>query len=123
MSAKELIFERFENGELSALTLVQICKKLNIPYRERNRLASLLDELCKDGKIFLDDLGRYGTAQSLGLIEGIVQGNERGFAFLMPSDTQTYEEDFFIPRRRLHGALHGDRVLCTRTYGHVAPYL
>ena len=117
MSAKELILERFENGELSALTLPQICKQLNIPYRERNRLASLLDELCKDGKIFLDDLGRYGTAKSLGLIEGKVQGNERGFAFLVPTDTQTYDSDFFIPRRRLHGALHGDSVLCTKTYG------
>ena len=117
MSAKELIFQRFENGELSADTLQQICRKLNIPYRERNRLASLLDELCKDGKIFLDDLGRYGTAQSLGLIQGTVQGNERGFAFLMPTDKELYPNDFFIPRRRLHGALHGDSVLCTKTYG------
>ncbi len=117
MSAKELIFERFESGELSADTLPQICKKLNIPYRERNRLAELLNELCKDGKLFLDDAGKYGTAKQLGLIQGRVQGNERGFAFLVPFDRETYPDDFFIPRKRLHGAWHGDEVLCTKTYG------
>ena len=117
MSAKELIFERFESGELSADTLAQICKKLNIPYRERNRLAELLNELCKDGKLFLDDAGKYGTAKQLGLIHGKVQGNERGFAFLVPFDRETYPDDFFIPRKRLHGAWHGDEVLCTKTYG------
>lgn len=117
MSAKDLIFERFETGELAANTLADICKKLHIPYREKNRLASLLDDLCKDGRLYLDDLGRYGTAAQLGLIEGEICGNERGFAFLVPKDKETYADDFFIPRKRLHGALHGDVVLATRTYG------
>lgn len=117
MSAKERIFERFENGDLAANTLHEICKKLNIPYREKNRLAGLLDDLCKDGLLYCDDSGRFGTAAQLGLIEGEICGNERGFAFLVPKDREAYPDDFFIPRKRLHGALHGDRVLATRTYG------
>ena len=49
------------------------------------------------------------------VIEGIIQGNERGYAFLLPIDTDY--EDFFIPHGELKGALHKDRVLAEATYG------
>ncbi|MBQ8322579.1 MAG: ribonuclease R [Clostridia bacterium] len=117
MSASERIYERFLDGTLSGKTVNEICKILAIPYRERNRLIPLLDELCEEGKLFLSDGGRYGTSEQLGLIKGVVSGNERGFAFLVPEDKELYENDFFIPRKRLHGALHGDTVLAERTYG------
>lgn len=49
------------------------------------------------------------------IIEGVIQGNERGYAFLLPTDTDY--EDFFIPHGELKGALHKDRVLAEATYG------
>ena len=112
MNASERIYEKFLDGTLAVKTINEICKLLDIPYREKNRLAALLDELCKEGKIFVNDGGRYGTSEQLGLIVGTVSGNERGFGFLVPQDKETYAEDFFIPRKHLHGALHGDTVLC-----------
>ncbi len=118
MSAKERILERFVSGELAGCTLTELCKKLNIPYREKQRLFALLADLCKDGVLYVDDTGRYGTGEQLGLIRGVICGNERGFAFLIPDDKETYPDDFFIPRKRLHGALHGDTVLAVRTYGY-----
>ena len=117
MSASERIYERFLDGTLSGKTVSEICKILNIPYRERTRLIPLLNELCEEGKLFLSDGGRYGTSEQLGLIKGTISGNERGFAFLIPDDKELYENDFFIPRKRLHGALHGDTVLAERIYG------
>ncbi len=116
MSASERIYERFLDGTLSGKTVSEICKILNIPYRERTRLIPLLNELCEEGKLFLSDGGRYGTSEQLGLIKGTISGNERGFAFLIPDDKELYENDFFIPRKRLHGALHGDTVLAERIY-------
>ncbi len=47
-------------------------------------------------------------------IEGKLQGNERGFAFLMPNDGG---EDYFIPHSDLKGAMHGDVVVAERTRG------
>lgn len=47
-------------------------------------------------------------------IEGKLQGNERGFAFLMPTDGG---EDYFIPHSDLKGAMHGDIVVAERTRG------
>ncbi len=49
------------------------------------------------------------------VIEGIIQGNESGYAFLLPSNPEF--EDFFIPHSELKGALHKDLVLAEATYG------
>ena len=57
---------------------------------------------------------RYGTAAALGLIKGKISGNERGFAFLIPEDRVSHPDDYFLPRRSLRGALHGDVVLAQR---------
>lgn len=46
------------------------------------------------------------------VIEGIIQGNERGFAFLIPIEKG---EDYFISHSDLKGALHKDRVLAEIT--------
>ena len=49
------------------------------------------------------------------IIEGKLQGNERGYAFLIPSDGR--KEDYFIPHSELKGAMHGDLVLAETTDG------
>ncbi len=49
------------------------------------------------------------------VIEGKIQGNERGYAFLMPTDTTKC--DYFIPHSDLRGACHGDIVLAETTDG------
>ncbi len=41
--------------------------------------------------------------------QGKIQGNPRGFAFLIETGET---EDYFIPHHELKGALHGDIVLC-----------
>ncbi len=48
------------------------------------------------------------------IIEGVLQGNERGYAFLIPLD-EKIKEDYFIPHSELKGGMHGDRVLCETT--------
>ncbi len=99
------------------MTASDICRVFAIPYREKRRLVEVLDGLISDGLIYQDNGGRYGTSASLGLIKGKISGNERGFAFLIPEDKNSYPNDFFLPRKLLHGALHGDTVLIERTYG------
>ena len=49
------------------------------------------------------------------IIEGKLQGNERGYAFLMPKEDG--KEDYFIPHSDLRGAMHGDTVLAETTDG------
>ncbi len=116
MNAKDSIYKLFLDGTLSKVTPSEICKILQMPYSEKKRLLSILDELVEEGKIFENNGGRYGTSEQLGLIAGTISGNERGFAFLVPEDKTLYEKDFFIPPKSLHGALHGDFVLMERVF-------
>ena len=46
------------------------------------------------------------------IIQGKIQGNERGYGFLIPEDGT---EDYFIPHGDLKGAQHGDIVICQTT--------
>ena len=116
MNAKESIFEKFNDGTFAGKTNAEICKILQIPYREKKRLTDILDALEKEGRIYQNDGGRYGTIEQLGLIKGVIVGNERGFGFLVPENKTDYEKDFFLPPKNLRGALHGDTVLIERVY-------
>ncbi|MBQ9714051.1 MAG: ribonuclease R [Clostridia bacterium] len=116
MSSQNKIYALFQDGTLGGKTETEICKLLQIPYREKARLVDILDELCQAGKLFQSNNGRYGTVEQLGLIKGVLSGNERGFAFLVPEDKTLFPNDFFIPHKNLRGALHGDTVLIERVY-------
>lgn len=48
------------------------------------------------------------------ILEGVLSGNERGYAFLILGDGK---EDYFIPHHDLKDAMHGDRVLAETTDG------
>ena len=117
MDAKKSLMALFEDGTVAGKTLGEILKILQIPYREKNRLLDLLQSLCEEGKIYRNEGGRYGTIEQLGLIKGTLLGNERGFAFLIPEGKEKNEEDYFIPHKNLHGALHGDTVLIEKSFG------
>ncbi len=52
------------------------------------------------------------------IIEGVLQGNERGYAFLLPKDEK--QDDYFIPHSDLKNAMHGDTVMCETTCGNGA---
>jgi len=49
------------------------------------------------------------------IIQGKIQGNERGYGFLLPTDTT--KNDYFILHSDLKGAMHGDIVLAETTFG------
>ncbi len=117
MNATENLLRLFQNGSLEKKNVTEILKILQIPYREKNRVLDLLTQLIKEGELYQNDEGRYGTSAGLGLIKGKISGHERGFAFLLPEDKTTHPNDFFLPRKSLNGALHGDTVLIERVWG------
>lgn len=72
------------------------------PWRE------MIAELEKEGAIIKTRYGRYGLPEKMNLAVGRLQGNAKGFAFLIvPGRT----EDVFISASNLGGALHGDKVV------------
>ena len=114
MNIRQQLLQAFEEGKINRMTASDICRVFAISYREKKRLTQVLDTLVDEGLIYKDNGGRYGTATALGLIKGKISGNERGFAFLVPEDREAHPDDYFLPRRALRGALHGDVVLAQR---------
>ncbi len=111
MDLYSLIKQNFISGEWKKLSLKKIYSLLEAKKSfEQKAVLKILNSLENDGEIiFLD--GFYIATEQADLIKGVLRGNERGFAFLVPEGGG---DDYFIPNRNLNGALHQDVVLARR---------
>lgn len=117
MNIRDIIIKKFNSGELAFADERHIFAALNLHPAERKQIKKILSRLEDDGIIMRDNQGGYATPEQLGAFTGTVQGNERGFAFIIPDDRQARPNDFFVPRRSLSGALNKDRVLAAHRRG------
>ena len=111
MDLYSLIKQNFISGEWKKISLKKINSLLEAkrPF-EQKAVLKILNALENDGEIiFLE--GFYTAVEHANLIKGVLRGNERGFAFLVPENE---ENDYFIPNRNLNGALHQDIVLARK---------
>lgn len=75
--------------------------KINI-----KEIKKVLEELEKEGKVFIDSRGRAILASKLKLLGGRIKVHPRGFAFFKTDSG----EEIFIPPSALNGAMNGDKV-------------
>ena len=68
----------------------------------------LLEAMTEEGRLFKTRKERYALPETLGLLRGRLQGNARGFGFLIPEKEDV--QDVFIPADAMNGALHGDTL-------------
>ncbi|MBR2385173.1 MAG: ribonuclease R [Clostridia bacterium] len=111
MDLYSLIKENFISGEWKKVSLKKVYSLLEAkkPY-EQKAVLKILNALENDGEIvFLD--GFFIATKQADLIKGVLRGNEKGFAFLVP---ESGGSDYFIPNRNLNGALHQDLVLARK---------
>ncbi len=114
VNVKDKILANFKNGKLTQKTEKEIAAALGIHRGEQKDLIKILRGLCDEGLLCRDGRGRFGTPEQMGAMIGTVSAHRNGFAFLIPEDRKKYPADFFIPRRGMNGALHGDRVSVLR---------
>lgn len=76
--------------------------------KDAEQLRALIAELEQDGVIIKTRYGRYGLPEMMNLVVGRLQGNVRGFAFLI---SPAREHDVYISASNLMGGMHGDRVI------------
>lgn len=81
---------------------------LDVPKSDIEDFTKVLEELLDEGKIIKTRKNRYGAPERMDLLVGRIQGNERGFGFLILDDEEA--TDIFIPQEGMNGAMHGDRV-------------
>jgi len=114
MIGKDEILEYMWRYSYKPMTAEELSKELKIDDIAHFRV--LLGELEQQGEVVLNRKGRYGLPRKMNLTAGRIQGNSKGFAFLIPDDPQ--EQDVFILSEDLNGAMHNDRVI-VRLYRHL----
>lgn len=106
---KERILEFMSQDAYKPLLFVELLTVLDVPKTDSEVFKGLIEELEEEGKIFKTHRDRYGIPDRMNLVVGRLQGNERGFGFVIPDDDSI--KDIFIPADSLSGAMHNDRVI------------
>ena len=101
----QIIKQKLE-GKPRALIEERLSKIFGVHITEMHRK---IFEFEQSGDLFCDKKGRLYISKKLGLVKGTINGNSKGYAFLVPEDENS--EDIFIPAHNLNGALHSDKVL------------
>lgn len=86
-------------------------------YGQELGFEEALSSLLEDGSIIITRKNKYGVTEKMNLIPGRIQGNKKGFGFLIPDNKDI--RDLFIPAENLNGAMNNDRVIARLTTGEI----
>lgn len=106
---KERIVEFMRHDAYKPLLFIELVHVLDVPKDDIPMFQQIMDELEQEGKIFKTHKDRYGVPERMNLIVGRLQGNERGFGFVVPDEEDI--KDIFISVDSMNGAMHNDRVI------------
>ncbi|MBH1940251.1 ribonuclease R [Mobilitalea sibirica] len=104
---KIMLEEFFSSEEYKPMRFKDLVTILQVPKEAKNDLKEVLDQLISQGKIILDQGGRYKLPGEDTKV-GTFSATQRGFGFVM-IDGEV--EDIFIPENATMGAMHGDKVM------------
>ena len=94
------------SGKNRRLVVARLSDIYGLTFAEMDKLVFDLE---KDGALFVDNKNNVHLAEQLGYKVGVLNGNQKGFAFCILDDKQ--QEDIFVANANLNGALHNDKVL------------
>lgn len=102
---KEDIYKPLSYGELKS--------RMDIEVEYEDEFKQALKELEENGDIIKTKKKKYGLTEKMNLVAGRIQGNKKGFAFLIPNNKEI--KDMFISVEMLSGAMHNDKVIARLT--------
>ncbi|MBR2975018.1 MAG: hypothetical protein IKC47_04665, partial [Clostridia bacterium] len=113
MNLSQQILTIFQNTTAKYLSQKQVYALTNAhTVYQRNAVVTALNQLVAEGDLSYDQRNnRYCLQPKEQLLQGQIDGNSRGFAFLV---VEGADSDFFIAPNRLNGALHKDTVVARR---------
>lgn len=105
----QIVLYTIEKDNFNGLTkknlLVRLSNALKV---KQNEIEGYVKELEELGELFFANK-KYFTRKHLGYKTGKISGNAKGYAFCALDELD--QDDVFIAKRNLNGALHGDRVV------------
>ncbi|MGB7603969.1 MAG: hypothetical protein WBL93_00680, partial [Lutisporaceae bacterium] len=97
------------------LNYEELKEAMEIDESEVNLFHDALQQLEQHGDIIQTKKKKFGFTEKMNLVLGRIQGNKKGFAFLIPDNKDI--KDMFIPSGNLNGAMNNDRVIVRLTSG------
>ncbi|MCR4778100.1 MAG: ribonuclease R [Lachnospiraceae bacterium] len=106
MEHKEMVLEFISSKDYSPMKYKEMATFMQVPKEAREEFRLLLEDLLREGKVFLDDKGRYRLAGSE-FKTGTFLGTKKGFGFVSVPEMDT---DIYVSEEATMGAFHGDTV-------------
>ncbi|MFQ3671162.1 MAG: ribonuclease R [Verrucomicrobiia bacterium] len=107
-SLPERILHRLKQNKDRAWNIAELARDLQLTERDRQQLVTTLKALETDGLVARIKQDHWVLPAVAGLVPGVIQFNQKGFAFLIAQDGGP---DVFIPAEDTGTALHQDLVL------------
>lgn len=108
MSLRENILDFMREQAYKPCNRQELSEIFGVSKIEYKSFKKLLNEMEKNGDIVKNRTSHYGVPERMGLIIGKLQGNAKGFGFVICEEDLP---DIFIPSSYMNGALNGDRVV------------
>ncbi len=109
MSIREEIINLMEDKNYKPLLKEEIAGYFDIDNKDIKEFNKIIDNLEKEGIILKSNKDKYGLINSDYIVVGKLEGNERGFGFVLSKDRT--REDVFISPENMNGAMNGDIVV------------
>ena len=106
---EERILEFMRKKAYSPLTIEELISAFAISENMEAGFKKLLAKLEARGAVIKTRWNRYGVPERMNLVAGRIQGNAKGFAFLLPDSEE--REDVYVAPADTNGAMHNDRVI------------
>lgn len=109
MGIRKNIIKFMEEKLYKPMLKEELAIQFGLEGKEMITFYEVLEDMEKEGIIIKTRNDRYGLMDKMNLVVGKLEGNVKGFGFLVPEDKT--KEDIFIPAEEMNGALHGDKVV------------
>ncbi|MBS4537762.1 ribonuclease R [Clostridium sp. D2Q-11] len=109
MNTKEKLVEFMKEKAYKPMNKKELADIFDVEKGQLKDFFELLEEMEKEGYIVQTREENYGVPEKMNLVFGRLQGNAKGFGFLIPDNQEI--KDVFISPNDMNGALHNDKVL------------
>ncbi|MEG1993127.1 MAG: RNB domain-containing ribonuclease, partial [Acetivibrio sp.] len=103
---KSIIYNYTISKEYRPIKFKEMVGILQVPRNEKEDLKQVIDSLCAEGKLSIDEKGKIKPLSG-DLLTGIFCGTQKGYGFVT---IEGEKDDIFIPDKATKGALNGDKV-------------
>jgi len=109
MSMREIIVEFMKQPKYKPMLKEELAVAFKIDRKDQREFFKSLESMEKEGIILKARNERYGLLNNEYMALGVLEGNEKGFGFVISKDRPG--EDVFISAENMNGAMHGDKVV------------